>query len=73
MSGVVSIASYNDVSWSASFGADLGPEGIGEAWSHVGNSQAKFVLKTCSDGAPSEAAGHPVGWEVIGPNSVICV
>jgi hypothetical protein len=73
VSSVIAIAGYYDVGWGAAFGADLGPEGVGEAWSHIRNRQAEFVLESRSNCAPSEGTGHPVAWEVVCPDTVISV
>ena len=73
MSSVVPVACYYYVSGCMTFGADLRPERIRETRCHVWYCHAEFVLESSRDGASGEFTGHPVGREVVGPDSVVCI
>lgn len=73
MSGVVTITSDKDVSSLATLFANLRPEGVREARSHVGYSKREFILETGGEGVFSESTSHPVARERVSPNTIFVI
>lgn len=73
MGSVVTIASNEDVSSVTSVLFAVGPDGVGKAWCHVGNSEGEGVMETGGNNITSPSVLEWVSGVVIGPDAILVV